>query len=153
MLLPWISPACWLGTSTWSPPKSLAWQKGFRLGSGLILSPLGHLLLVCRLRLLVSVFEVPLVVIVGNLWLVVLLLLLRSSLALSNRIGGSFLILLLGHVLSVFDGHVKSLSLFGVHPFGQPLGCLLWIRVGVEVGGGSEGLGGSRRPVAVHVLG
>ena len=27
----------WLGISTKSPPKSLAWQKGFRLGSGLIL--------------------------------------------------------------------------------------------------------------------
>ena len=25
----------WLVISTWSPPKSLAWQKGFRLGSGL----------------------------------------------------------------------------------------------------------------------
>ena len=29
------SPACWLEISTWSPPKSLACQKGFRLGSGL----------------------------------------------------------------------------------------------------------------------
>ena len=27
--------------STWSPPKSLAWQKGFRLGSGLTLRKLG----------------------------------------------------------------------------------------------------------------
>ena len=26
---------------TWSPPKSLAWQKGFRLGAGLILRKLG----------------------------------------------------------------------------------------------------------------
>ena len=31
----------WLGISTWSPPKSLAWQKGFRLGSGLIWRRLG----------------------------------------------------------------------------------------------------------------
>ena len=30
-----------------SPPKSLVWQKGFRLGSGLILGRLGVLLLVC----------------------------------------------------------------------------------------------------------
>ena len=33
--------ACWLGTSTWSPPKSLAWRKGFRLGSGLMWKLLG----------------------------------------------------------------------------------------------------------------
>ena len=36
-----VSLAYWLGISTWSPPKSLAWQKGFRLGSGLIWSKLG----------------------------------------------------------------------------------------------------------------
>ena len=29
-----VSLAYWLGISMWSPPKSLAWQKGFRLGSG-----------------------------------------------------------------------------------------------------------------------
>ena len=33
--------AYWLGISTWSPPKSLAWQKGFRLGSGVIWRQLG----------------------------------------------------------------------------------------------------------------
>ena len=31
----------WLGISTYNPPKSLAWQKGFRLGSGLTLMKLG----------------------------------------------------------------------------------------------------------------
>ena len=36
MLLLLVNLVCWLGISTWSPPKSLAWQKGFRLGSGLI---------------------------------------------------------------------------------------------------------------------
>ena len=30
----------------------------------------------------------------------------------------------------VLGGHVRSLSLYGVHPFGLRLGCLLWIRVG-----------------------
>ena len=34
-------PVCWLGISAWSPPKSLACQKGCRLGSGLILRLLG----------------------------------------------------------------------------------------------------------------
>ena len=28
-------PCLIVGSSTWSPPKSIAWQKGFRLGSGL----------------------------------------------------------------------------------------------------------------------
>ena len=85
-------PCLLVGTSLWNSPKSLAWQRRLRLGSGLISSPLGHLLVVCRLRLLVSVLGVPLVVIDGISWLDVLLLLLRSSPALSNRIGGSFLI-------------------------------------------------------------
>ena len=39
--------ACRFGISTWSPPKSLAWQMGFRLGSGLTLRRLGLWLLVC----------------------------------------------------------------------------------------------------------
>ena len=47
-----------LEISTWSPPKSLAWQKGFRLGSGLIWRRLGLLLLVCLLLQLVSVLGV-----------------------------------------------------------------------------------------------
>ena len=32
---------CWLETSMWNPPKSLAWKKGFRLGSGLTWNLLG----------------------------------------------------------------------------------------------------------------
>ena len=33
-----VNNCAWLlATSTWSPPRSLAWQKGSRLGSGLIL--------------------------------------------------------------------------------------------------------------------
>ena len=47
-----------LEISTWSPPKSLACLKGFRLGSGLIWSLLGHSLLVCLLLPLVSVLGV-----------------------------------------------------------------------------------------------
>ena len=73
----------------WNPPKSLAWQKGFRLGSGLILGKLGLLPLDCSLLLLVSVVGLRLVVIVGTLWLValrlLLLLSLRSVLFLTGR--------------------------------------------------------------------
>ena len=75
--------------STWSPPKSLAWQKGFRLGSGLILRLLGLRLVVCSLPLLlVSGIGVLLVDIVGILWLVALWLLLLFSLVRSRMIGG-----------------------------------------------------------------
>ena len=82
---------CWLVISTWSPPKSLAWQKGFRLGSGLTLRKLGPLLLVCILLPPVSVVGQLLVVIEGILFLVVLLLLLLSFLAGFSLIGGSLL--------------------------------------------------------------
>ena len=44
-------PVCWLATSTWSPPRFLAWQKGSWLGSGLIWRRLGPLLLVKFLAL------------------------------------------------------------------------------------------------------
>ena len=54
-------------------------ERDFGLGSGLILSLLGHLLLVCLLPLLVSALGVLLVVIVGILWLVALLLRLRLT--------------------------------------------------------------------------
>ena len=54
-----------VGISTWNPPESLAWQKGFRLGSGLAWSLLGFLLAVGSLPLLVSVLGVLLVVSVG----------------------------------------------------------------------------------------
>ena len=90
-LLRWFSLVLSLGISTWSPPKSLACLKGFRLGSGLILGRLGLLLLVCILLLLVSVVGLRLVVIVGILFLVVLLLLLLNFLARFSRIGGLLL--------------------------------------------------------------
>ena len=46
-----VSPVCWLVTSTWSPPRFLAWQKRSWLGSGLIWRRLGPLLLVKLLGL------------------------------------------------------------------------------------------------------
>ena len=61
--------------STWSPPKSLAWHKGFRLGSGLIWKVLGLWPLVNSLLLLVCVNGVLVVVLVVILWLDVLFLL------------------------------------------------------------------------------
>ena len=76
VLLPWNSPVCLLETSTWSPPKSLAWQKGFRLGSGLILRLLELWLLGCSLLPLVSVIGVLVVVTEGTLWWVAPLLLI-----------------------------------------------------------------------------
>ena len=60
-------PCLLVGDFNVSPPKSLAWQKGFRLGSGLIWKVRGLWLLVCNLSLLVSGIGVPLVVIVGTL--------------------------------------------------------------------------------------
>ena len=84
-------PCLLVGDFNVGPPKSLAWQKGFRLGSGLILGRLGLLLLVCVLLLLVSVVGLRLVVIVGILFLVVLLLLLLFFLARFSRIGGLLL--------------------------------------------------------------
>ena len=56
-----------LGTSTWSPPKSLAWQKGSRLGSGLIVRLLGVWLGVSSLLLLASALGIRLVVLGGIL--------------------------------------------------------------------------------------
>ena len=123
-----VSLVNWLGISTWNPPQSLAWQKGFRLASGLIWSLLGLLLLVRNLLSLASVPVVLPVVIVGISWWDVLLWLLLSPPVLSRRTGGSYLILLLGHTLSVPGGHVSLLSLCGVHPFGLLLGCLPWTK-------------------------
>ena len=130
-MLRWTSLVLSLGISTWSPPKSLACLKGFRLGSGLILNLLGLLLLVCLLPSLVSVLGVLLVVIVGILWLVALLLRLRLTPVRFNWIGGLFLIMLLGLLFFIPAGLVRFLSLFGVRPFGLLLGCRLWIKVGV----------------------
>ena len=84
-------PCLLVGISTWSPPKSLAWQKGFRLGSGLTLAKLGPLLLVCSLCLLVSVVGRLLVVIGGTLWSGVPLLLLLFFLVTFSWIGGLLL--------------------------------------------------------------
>ena len=51
---------CWLVTSTWRPPKSLAWQKGFRLVSGLMWRHLGLWLLVGILGLPASsIWDLP----------------------------------------------------------------------------------------------
>ena len=130
-MLRWTSFVLLSEISTWSPPKSLACLKGFRLGSGLILSLLGNLLLVCLLLPLVSVLGVLLVVNVGILWLVALLLRLRLIPVQFSRIGGLFLIMLLGLLFFFPAGLVRFLSLFGVRPFGLLLGCLLLIRLGV----------------------
>ena len=119
-----------LATSTWSPPKSLAWQKGSRLGSGLTLKLLGLLLVVCSLVLLASVLGLLVVVTGGTSWWVVPLLLLRFYLARSSLTGGLLLILLSGPYLTAVDGPVVLLSRFSVLLFGLLLGYLLWIRVG-----------------------
>ena len=125
------SPACWLVTSTWSPPKSLAWQKEFRLGSGLIWRVLRHWLLACNRPLLVSGNGVLLVVVVGVLWLVALLLWLLFSPAGFRLIGGLLLILQFGLFSTVVGGVAVLLSLCSVLTFGLPLGCMLLIKVGV----------------------
>ena len=83
-------------TSTWSPPKSIALQKGFRLGSGLIWKLLGPWLLVRNLLLLASVLGTLVVVTGGTSWRVVPLLLLLFFLARLSLTGGLLLILLLG---------------------------------------------------------
>ena len=92
MLLLLVSPVFWLVTLTWSPPKSLAWQKGFRLGSGLILGKPGLWRLVFSRVLLVNAVGMRLVVIEGTLWLGVPFLLLLFCLARFSRIGGLLLI-------------------------------------------------------------
>ena len=79
----------WLATSTWSPPKSLVLQEGFRLGSGLIWKLLGLWLVV----LLTSVLGMLVEVTGGTSWWVALLLLL-FFLASFRLTGGSLLILL-----------------------------------------------------------
>ena len=92
VLLREVSPGCWLAISTRSPPKSLAWQKGFRLGSGLTWRLPGLWLVVDSQLLLVSVSGVQVVVIVVTLWLVVLWLLLLFFLVGFSQRGGLFLI-------------------------------------------------------------
>ena len=139
LMLLWVSSvlllggslACWLGISTWSPPKSLAWQKGFRLGSGLICRVLWLWLRVSRRLLLARVFGMQLVVIAGTSLLVVLLRLLLFFLVGFRRTDGLPLILLFGSYLIAVGGVVELRNLFNVHPFGLLLGCLLLIKVGV----------------------
>ena len=123
--------ACWLVISTWSPPKSLAWQKGFRLGSGLTWRRLGHWLLVYGLAPPVSGMGVLPVVIAGISYLVSLLLLLLFFPVLFRLLGGLLLTLRFGLFLTVAGGLVRLLSLFNALLFGLPLACLLLIRVRV----------------------
>ena len=108
-------------------PKSLACQKGFRLGSGLILRKLGPWLLVCNLLQHVSEIGALLVVIVGTLWLVALLMLLffPARFSLTGRL---LLILLLGLSLTAVGGLVRLRSRCSALSFGLPPGCLLSIR-------------------------
>ena len=117
-----------------SPPKSLAWQKGFRLGSGLTLRRLGPWLLVYDRPPPVRGVGVLLVVIAGVSWLVALLLLLLFFLVRFKLIGGWLLILRFGLFLTAVGGIVGLLSPCNALPFGLLLGCLLLIRVGVQVG-------------------
>ena len=115
--------ACLLGISTWSPPKSLAWQKGFRLGSGLTLRRLGLWLLVCNQPQLVSGTGVLLMVVAGTLWLVALSLLLLFFPARFRLVDGLLLIFRFGLSLIAAGGLVGSLSLCNALLFGLPLGC------------------------------
>ena len=98
--------------STWNPPKSIALQKRFRLGSGLILGKLGLLLLVCLLILPVSVVGLRLLVIVGIFFLVVLLLLVLFFPARFSLIGGLLLPLRSVLFLTVVGGILGLRSLF-----------------------------------------
>ena len=92
------------------------------------------------LLLLANGVAMLVVVIVGTLRLVAPLLLLLFFVARFSLTGGLLLILLSGPSLTVVGGRVGSLSRCNALPFGLLLGCLLSIRVGVQVGGGSEGL-------------
>ena len=92
-----------------------------------------------------SVRGIPLVVIGGILWLVVLLLPLLFLPEGLNLEGGLHLIWLSGRTLTVVGGLVRSLCLFSALLCGLLLGCLLWIRVGVlSRRRGAEGLGDLR---------
>ena len=124
-------PSVLVGDFNVEPTKILAWRKGFRLGSGLILRKLGPWLLVCHLLPLVSVIGVLLVVIVGILLLAapLLLLLLLFLPARFSLIGGLLLILLLGLFLTAVGGLLGLRSRCSAPPFGLLLGCLLLIKV------------------------
>ena len=111
----------------WSPPKSLAWQKRFRLGS--LLRKPGPWLLVCNLLPHVSVLGVLVVVIGGTSWWVASLLLL-FFLARFRLTGGLLLVLRFGLFSTAVGGIVGLRSLCNGLSFGLPLCCLLSIRVG-----------------------
>ena len=121
VLLLQVSFVCLLEISTWSPPKSHAWQKGFLLGSGLIWKVLGHWLLACNRPPHVNGIGVLLVVVVGILWLVALLLWLQFIPAGFRLTGGLLLILRFGLSLTAAGGVAMLLSLCSV----PPLACLL----------------------------
>ena len=103
-----VSNHAWLLViSTWSPPRSLAWQKGSRLDSGLSLKLLGLLLLVGSLGSPVSVHGTLLVGPEGTLWWAALVLLLQFQSVWFRRIGGFFLTLLFVRTLSILDGYLR----------------------------------------------
>ena len=121
-------PCLIVGDFNVEPTKIPCLTKGILAGLWVDLELAWALLPERSLVLLASVAGVLLVVIVGILWWDVLLWLLLSPPVLSSGTGGSYLILLVGLALSVPGGHVRLLSLFGVHPFDLLLG-------------GTEGLG------------
>ena len=88
---------------------------------------LGRWLVECSLLSLVSVPGTPLVVIGGILWLVVLLLPLRSLPVGWSLTGGLYLIWQPGRTLTVVGGPVRSFCLFSALLCGLLLGRLLWI--------------------------
>ena len=110
--------------STRSPPRSLAWQKGSRLRSGLTLKLLGVWLGVSSLLLLASALGIPPVVIVGTSWSVALLLPLLSRIVGSNLVDGLCLILLFEPFLTVIGGLVRPLNLSSELPSGLLHGSL-----------------------------
>ena len=142
VLLFGCSLACWLGISTRSPPKSLAWQKGFRLGSGLTLRRLGPWLLVhdqlptCK-RGWGAASGHRRVFVVGCP--------LAAAAVLSCKVQADrwlLLILRFGLFLTDAGGLVRLLSLCNALTFGLLLGCLQKIRVGVPSRLRFKGFGG-----------
>ena len=124
-----VSLVCLLVISTWSPPKSLAWQKGFRLGSGLTLRKLGLLLLGCSLLLLVSVVGLQAG---GHRRDFVVGCPLAAAAVLSCKVQPDRWIAPHLAIRALFDcvgGSLGLRSLFSAPPFGLLLGCLLLIRV------------------------
>ena len=133
-----VSNHAWsLVISTWSPPRSLAWQKGSRLGSGL----LGLLLQVGSLGLPVSARGTQLVGPEETSWWAALVLLLRFLSVWFRRIGGFFLTWLFVRTLSIQGGYLGFHSRFSARLFGLPPGCLCLIRVVGQVSGSAEGFG------------